>query len=101
MHGYRLACVASIPMECSENKETTVALVSHHKNHYALVFALRERCDADEGCPGGVRWTREMLTARRGQRPSAWISWEEARATMLGWSGYGILAVTVERGGER
>ena len=78
-----------------------VALVSHHKNHYALVFALRERCDADEGRPGGVRWTREMLTARRGQRPSAWISWEEARATMLGWSGYGILAVTVERDGER
>ena len=29
MHGYRLACVASIPMECSENKVTTVALVSH------------------------------------------------------------------------
>ena len=29
MHGYRLACVASIPMECSESKETTVALVSH------------------------------------------------------------------------
>jgi hypothetical protein len=78
-----------------------VALVSHHKNHYALVFALRERCDADEGRPGGVRWTREMLTARRGQRPSAWISWEEARATMLGWSGYGILAVTVDRDGER
>ena len=77
-----------------------VALISHHKNHYALVFALRERCDADEGCPGGVRWTREMLTARRGQRPSAWISWEEARATMLGWSGYGILAATADRGGE-
>lgn len=77
-----------------------VALISHHKNHYALVFALRERCDADEACPGGVRWTREMLTARRGQRPSAWISWEEARATMLGWSGYGILAATADRGGE-
>ena len=35
-----------------------------------------------------------------GQRPSAWISWEEARATMLGWSGYGILAATADRGGE-
>ena len=27
----RLACVASIQMECSENKETTVALVSHDR----------------------------------------------------------------------
>ena len=62
------------------------ALLSHHRNHYALVFALREW--------GG---RREMLTARRGQRPSAWIDWEEARGTMLGWTGYAILAVEAER----
>lgn len=39
------------------------------------------------------RMVRQLLTSRRGQRPSAWIDWEEARNTMLGWDGYKILAV--------
>ena len=83
-----------------------VFLVSHHANHYAPVYALRERREELEkekeanangdGGDGarGARWreTREMLTARRGQRPAVWIPWEEARATMRRWSGYGIMA---------
>jgi len=64
------------------------ALIFHLKNHYALVHALRERTDRDG------RRTREMLTARRGQRPNAWIPWEEARSTMLRWSGYAITQAT-------
>ena len=64
------------------------ALIFHLKNHYALVHALRERTDRDG------RRTREMLTARRGQRPNAWIPWEEARSTMLRWSGYAIMQAT-------
>lgn len=43
--------------------------------------------------PGALRWTRELLTSRRGQRPSTWISFEEARAIMLGWTGYKVIAV--------
>jgi len=82
-----------------------VFLVSHHANHYAPVYALRERReenannagddgDGDASDSREIRWreTREMLTARRGQRPAVWIPWEEARATMRRWSGYGIMA---------
>ena len=82
-----------------------VFLVSHHANHYAPVYALRERREGNNANAGDdddgdasdsreIRWreTREMLTARRGQRPAVWIPWEEARATMRRWSGYGIMA---------
>ena len=99
------------------------AILSHHTNHYALIFALREwhepiastpKPDGDEAPPpltagveasgaaatcrpaiecGGYRVVREMLTARKGQRPTVWISFDEARQTMLRWSGYKMMAV--------
>ena len=55
----------------------------------ALLYAMRER---QEGGGGGAL-VREVLTARRGQRPSEWVTWEEARGAILGWAGYGIMAV--------
>ncbi|CAM9989157.1 unnamed protein product [Pylaiella littoralis] len=51
------------------------------------------------GCGVGVGWTRQILTARRGQRPSVWMDFEEARRILLGWEGYKIMAV--EMGGRR
>ena len=67
--------------------EDTV-LLFHLKNHYALIFALREWTSSSTG-----ERRLEMLTARKGQRPTAWITFHEARQTMLGWEGYKILAL--------
>lgn len=63
-------------------------LLFHLKNHYALIFALREWIA--EG-----KFVRQLLTARRGQRPTVWLDFEEAMDIMLGWSGYKMLALTV------
>lgn len=135
-------------------------LVFHLKNHYALVYALREwvedivdeaeKGQVEEGKEGPVAATsgstdvesksggqespadgaeakmtveevvvnsndellppgapvsppappprrghvvRQLLTSRRGQRPSAWVNFDDARETMLGWDGYKLLLV--------
>ena len=64
-------------------------LLFHLKNHYALIFALREWRKSSDGT-----WVHQILTARKGQRPSAWIDFDEARRTMLGWDGYKIMAIS-------
>ena len=69
------------------------AVIFHLSNHYALIFALREWTDAQ--CS---RQVRQVLTARKGQRPSAWVDFEEARETMIKWSGYKLLRVDFKGG---
>mmetsp|Transcript_18048 Transcript_18048/g.30318 ORF Transcript_18048/g.30318 Transcript_18048/m.30318 type:complete len:502 (+) Transcript_18048:29-1534(+) len=89
-------------------------LLFHLKNHYALIFALREWVitgsdsssssgNDDDGTgtvPGGgggcsaTVVTRQLLTARKGQRPVAWMDFDEARQVMLGWDGYKIMAIS-------
>lgn len=98
------------------------ALIFHLTNHFAVIFALREwvkspkpidattdntttSCAAANSSAsasinyGGVNddpipvLVRQIFTARRGQRPSAWIDFEEVREIMLGWGGYKIIAV--------
>jgi hypothetical protein len=60
------------------------SLIFHLKNHYALIYALREW--TSDG-----RRVRQLLCARKGQRPSAWVDWLEARETILGWAGYKLM----------
>ena len=70
-------------------------LVYHLKNHYALVFATREWVLPEDGdsttalCGGTMaagsdpaaapRSVRQILTARKGQRPSSWIEFDDVR----------------------
>lgn len=103
-------------------------LLFHLKNHYALIFALREWVEyrdvsaafdtasveesvkdaATHAGNGAVPVSslsskamvavtvRQILTTRRGQRPSAWIDFAEARQTMIGWEGYKIMAISAK-----
>ena len=71
-------------------------LVFHLKNHYALVCAMRQYTIRDEKNHKRVKLVREFLTARKGQRPRHWISWDDAHATILSWVGYKILVLEGE-----
>lgn len=94
-------------------------LLFHLKNHYALIFAVREWTVRGEGSDttgegsdndeqsagaGAMHIVREMYTARRGQRPAVWVDFSEARETMLAWEGYKIMSLqrqqVEQEGGE-
>ena len=55
-----------------------------------------KNCNGDDTSSRNKRKIhRELLCARRGQRPTNWMDFTEARAIMLGWEGYKILALSV------
>eukprot|EP01065_Artemidia_motanka_P049825 TRINITY_DN8378_c0_g1_i1.p1 TRINITY_DN8378_c0_g1~~TRINITY_DN8378_c0_g1_i1.p1 ORF type:complete len:529 (+),score=149.06 TRINITY_DN8378_c0_g1_i1:55-1641(+) len=64
------------------------ALLAHLPNHYALIFAARSW-----QMPGGPL-RREVLTARKGQRPTAWIDFAELRRLSLTSRRYVMYSVT-------
>ena len=140
-----LFCFVLFRVRTAFSRDDT-ALLFHLKNHYALIFALREWTlpasnvyDAPATAPSisvseqpidaattvpstslpsptttsslfvdDLRCTvataqstqpvtvRQMLCARKGQRPTAWVDFDEARDTMLGWEGYKIMALTMK-----
>ena len=81
-------------------------LLLHQKNHYSLVFALREWTEPppaedaatvaanDDGAPREGRRVRELLTCRKGQRPTVWIDWTEVHRCISGWSGYAVMQIS-------
>lgn len=69
-------------------------LLFHLKNHYALIYALKEWVERDMTSASDITHKRQVLTARRGQRPSAWIDFEEVRSQMISWEGHKIMMMT-------
>lgn len=62
-------------------------LLFHLTNHYALIYGWREYITIDK------QLHRQILTARKGQRPTVWMDFEEARNIMLGWTGYQLMRI--------
>lgn len=71
----------------SQVMEPKTCVIFHLSNHYALVYGMREWRDE-----GGVA-VREVLTARKGQRPSAWIGFGEVRDLMIRVQSYKMIVV--------
>ena len=57
---------------------------------------MRQYTIRDEKNRKCVKLVRELLTARKGQRPRHWISWDDAHATLNSWVGYKIMVVEGE-----
>lgn len=53
-------------------------LIYHMQRHYALIFGLREWVDANTGCRH-----REVLTARRKQKPKSWVCFDTELVPLL------------------
>ncbi|KAA6421586.1 MAG: hypothetical protein FRX49_08530 [Trebouxia sp. A1-2] len=73
-------------------QDSSSAFVYHMENHYCLVFAARSWC-MDAGY-SGCKQVRQLLVARPGQKPCAWVSFDSLRSSLLSWHGYALMAVT-------
>jgi len=63
------------------------AFLFHQINHYSLIYAMREWQDHK----GNKH--RQILTAKRGQRPTAWLTFKEVRKILTSWHGYKIIRI--------
>lgn len=54
---------------------------------------------ANDSCPycagySGCKQVRQVLVARPGQKPCAWVSFDVLRSNLLSWHGYALMAAT-------
>lgn len=70
--------------------DPNIVFIFHLTNHYALLFAWREWLEPVQNS-GAERQRRQILTARRGQRPTVWLDFDEVRNIIIKWGGYNVL----------
>ena len=69
-------------------------LVFHLTNHYTVVFAIRVwTIENPSNATQPIEIVRQICCARKGQRPTAWINFNECRDIMLNWEGYKMMVV--------
>lgn len=80
---------------CSYLQVSDTALIFHLENHYSVIYGIREWKMLANVRDGVQRETsvQQILVGKPGQSPNRWIDWEDVRASLLGWQGYGIVAV--------
>ena len=54
-----------------------------------LVLTVRTHNAGYSGC----KQVRQLLVARPGQKPCAWVSFDSLRSSLLSWHGYALMAV--------
>jgi hypothetical protein len=81
---------------CAAFQREDCILLYHLKNHYAPIYAVKEWSERDvsSGSTATSVTYRQVLTARKGQRPTTWIDFDEVRCTLLSWDGYKIMLLS-------
>jgi hypothetical protein len=69
---------------------TDTVIINHCTCHWSLIFALKE---VEEEHGGKRKMVRQVLTARAGQQPKFWTSFEDMREVWLGKSNYMLIKV--------
>lgn len=49
-------------------------------------------CGALNAGYSGCKQVRQVLVAKPGQKPCAWVSFDSLRQTLLSWQGYALMA---------
>lgn len=78
---------------CTHLEARDTAMIYHLENHYSIIYAMRE-WDTHGNVRDGVQCrsrVRQILVGKPGQAPNTWIDWEDVRACLLGWKGYGVV----------
>ena len=66
-------------------------LIFHLKNHYSLIYSLKEVYDSDNNLKDCL-----LLISKKGQSPKDWVNLDFVIDTLKGWKGYNIIAVSSE-----
>ena len=73
---------------CNAISTPNVVLIGHITNHYTLLFATRSFVEME-----GSLCVRQVLLAKKGQKPAIWMDFSIFREILLYWNGYKVISI--------